>query len=133
MYDNRNVTFVFDRSNPDTVTAYVPPNNPNYPEMPEGGNLTLLAELKRGKWCRNDIAMVNICGFSEVIEQRCVYALPNGEVQWNNCKGFFSPDQIKEIEDISKRIHEVSLIYPEMKAMQTIDYSALRSKDLKRK
>ncbi len=96
---------VFDRSNPHAVIC----------TDSEGKSRTRLEEMNSGKFCRRDLAMVNVCEGHKVTDQLCIYGNKDGTLYGeSNVLSLITDSERKEIQDIVNKIMEVGETYPAM-------------------
>ena len=98
---------IIDRSDPHEVICITP----------DGRKLTRLECLREGGVLRTDIALINVeetcpCCGQKVLKQYCVYASPTGPC--GEGLKFLDENELHQVEEICRKLAEISKIYPEM-------------------
>ena len=103
---------IIDRSKPDKEVCYDPKEDKHY---------TILDELRKGRHCRRDIALVNTrrkcptCGTEDgLFKQYAVYATESGEPTGDGWK-LLTEEEKQQCREINIRLIVVSKKVPEMK------------------
>ena len=116
--ENGIYVFVIDRSDLSKHSTFIPPNNPNYPQYPNGKSFTYLEEIRTfpNRYWRKDIGLVNLCFVNGETESLTIDADTNGNlVAWNkDVLNYFTKQQMKEMKTIAKKMADIAKSTPEM-------------------